>query len=151
MNIVKLADLNLSAAQKKQWADLRLALWPKTEAATLEKEIPDILSDKNYTVFFVVSPKNAIEGFMEICVRPFVNGAKKSPTPHIEGWYVRDEARGSGAGKGLLAAAQDWALAQGFTEITSDADINNAISVVIHERTGFTETERVIYFRKALK
>ena len=41
-------------------------------------------------------------------------------------------------------------MARGFREIGSDALLDNEASHAAHRDWGFSETERVVYFRKAL-
>lgn len=51
----------------------------------------------------------------------------------------------------LVAAAERWALARGCSEFASDAHLDNTASHAMHARLGFTETERVVFFRKPLQ
>jgi aminoglycoside 6'-N-acetyltransferase I len=44
-----------------------------------------------------------------------------------------------------------FVLARGYREIGSDAELHNVQSHAAHLGWGFSETERVVYFRKALK
>ena len=46
--------------------------------------------------------------------------------------------------------AEDWARAAGFTEMGSDAEIENADSLAAHRALGYAEIERVVCFRRAL-
>jgi aminoglycoside 6'-N-acetyltransferase I len=63
---------------------------------------------------------------------------------------VDPDARRAGWGGRLLAAAEEWALRQGYTEMASDALIDNAVSHEAHRRAGYVEVDRVITYRKAL-
>jgi aminoglycoside 6'-N-acetyltransferase I len=51
----------------------------------------------------------------------------------------------------LVKAAEDWAIVRGYTEIASDALLENTISERAHKALGFAEVERAIRFRKGLK
>lgn len=51
----------------------------------------------------------------------------------------------------LVAAAERWALAQHCSEFASDAQFDDRASHAMHARLGFTETERVVFFRKPLQ
>lgn len=70
---------------------------------------------------------------------------------YVEGWYVAEEFRGRGIGKGLLAAAEEWARSQGCVKMASDAVIDNVLSQNVHQRLGFEVVERSVLFRKALQ
>lgn len=50
----------------------------------------------------------------------------------------------------MIHAVAAWRQARGCTEMASDADIANLSSHACHLAAGFTETERVVYFRKMI-
>ena len=50
----------------------------------------------------------------------------------------------------LVAAVEEWARAQGCTELGSDTTIENEGSVAAHRAIGFEEVDRIICFRKPL-
>lgn len=45
---------------------------------------------------------------------------------------------------------RNWARERGFTELASDTEVENDLSLAAHLRFGFFETERLIKFRKPL-
>ena len=90
-------------------------------------------------------------GFAEAALRhDYVNGCQSSPVAFLEGIYVRPAFRGRGVGRQLVKAIEAWALASGCTEFASDAAIDNTTSHAMHEALGFSETQRVVYFRKVI-
>ena len=68
----------------------------------------------------------------------------------LEGLYVRDEARRQGVARALCRAVEAWAVKRGASELASDTCLDNVSSQHMHEALGFSETERVVYFRKRL-
>jgi aminoglycoside 6'-N-acetyltransferase I len=58
--------------------------------------------------------------------------------------------RRRGVGRALVAAAEDWAIAQGCTEFGSDALIDNTTGAAAHLALGFSETEQLRCFKKIL-
>jgi aminoglycoside 6'-N-acetyltransferase I len=70
--------------------------------------------------------------------------------PFLEGIFVRPQFRRRGIGARLIAHMEAFLVARGFDEIGSDALIDNHESHAAHCGWGFSETERVVYFRKAL-
>ena len=68
----------------------------------------------------------------------------------LEGIYVAAAHRRRGLAKRLTEGVAEWARAMGLDELASDALIDNAASHGFHLATGFAETERVVYFRRAL-
>jgi GNAT superfamily N-acetyltransferase len=89
-------------------------------------------------------------GFVELSLRNYAEGCSTSPVPYVEGLYVAAGARRRNIGRLLMTAAEDWARANGFTEIASDTQIENEASLGAHQAYGFTEVERIICLRKTL-
>jgi len=69
---------------------------------------------------------------------------------YIEGWYVDVDLRNRGIGGQLLVVAERWAARNGLTEIASETDINNPISIAVHQSLGFTEAYRLVHFLKEI-
>ena len=89
-------------------------------------------------------------GIAELSIRPYAEGCVSDRVAYLEGWYVVPEARRSGVGRALIAAAEEWGRAQGCTEFASDAHPENDVSTAAHLATGFTEAGLVRCFRKDL-
>ena len=47
-------------------------------------------------------------------------------------------------------AVEDWARARGYTEMASDALLDNSVSHAWHSAQGFDEVERIVVYRKDL-
>jgi aminoglycoside 6'-N-acetyltransferase I len=133
-----------------QWVALRFALWPDEDRQVMAREAPAILARPGMLVL-VAREQDAVIGFAEASVRrDYVNGCETSPVAFVEGIYVAPEYRHRGVARALIAAIEQWARAQGLQELASDALLENAQSHAMHNALGFSETERVVYFRKAL-
>ncbi len=89
-------------------------------------------------------------GFVELSLRNYAEGCASSPVPYVEGLYVAESTRRRNVGRLLMSAAGDWAKASGFTEMASDTQIENEVSLGAHHAYGFTEVERIACLRKAL-
>ena len=91
-------------------------------------------------------------GFAEISLRhDHVDGASICPVPYLEGWFVEAAFRGQGVGCSLIAAVEKWALEKGYTELASDAELHNSVSIRLHKQLGFREVDRNVTFLKSLK
>ena len=90
-------------------------------------------------------------GFAEIAVRKYANGCDTRPVAFLEGVWVKPQFRRRGIGERLIAHAETFLVARGFRELGSDTQIDNHTSQAAHLAWGFSETERVVYFRKVLK
>ncbi len=89
-------------------------------------------------------------GFVELSLRAYAEGCQSDNVAYVEGWYVVPEARGRGAGRALMQAAEEWARRQGCTELASDAALDDTASAAAHRALGFDEVGQVRCFRKPL-
>ncbi len=129
------------------WDKLRRALWPDAGA----EELPALLADPDAASFIARAPDGAAIGFVEAMVRhDYVNGCETSPVAFVEGLYVVEAWRRQGVARALVAKVGDWAKARGLTELASDALLENERSHTTHRALSFAETERVVYFRRAM-
>jgi aminoglycoside 6'-N-acetyltransferase I len=105
---------------------------------------PDMLS-------LVARERDEVVGFIEAAIRrDCVNGCETSPVAFVEGLYVLPQWRHGGVARALVAAVESWARDRGLSELASDALLENEPSHAMHRALGFSETERVVYFRKQL-
>ncbi|WP_369695934.1 aminoglycoside 6'-N-acetyltransferase [Phenylobacterium aquaticum] len=129
---------------------LRLALFPDHAAAWHRHELETLIARSDYGVFVSVAATGLV-GFAEVALRrDYVNGCDTSPVAFLEGIYVAPDHRRDGAARALITAVEVWGRVQGCSELASDADLANLDSQRMHAAVGFEETERVVYFRKAL-
>ena len=137
------------------WAAMRGALWPDEDIEELRRECADYCTPGTSrlleAIFVAETSGGALRGFVELSLRPYADGCRSSPVPFVEGWYVAPGARREGVGGALIAAGEAWAKDGGYTEIASDALIENIISIGAHAALGFEEVERAVRFRKTLK
>jgi aminoglycoside 6'-N-acetyltransferase I len=146
VKVVRCTDKHVS-----DWLSLRCELWPDASEAALRDELATVLRKSSYAGFLAMSPSDEVLGFAEAALRnDYVNGCTSSPVVFLEGIYVRPFARGTGVARALCQAVEAWGQAHGCTEIASDAEIHNVESQAMHKSLGFTETERVVFFRKAI-
>lgn len=126
---------------------LELMLWPDNEYDDLYEETKLL---KDY--FYGALVGNNLVGFIQIAIRhEYVNGTSTSPVGFIEGIYIKEEYRKQGIAKKLFEFAFTLVKEKGCSEIASDALIDNLVSQRFHEKMGFEETERVVYFVKKIK
>jgi aminoglycoside 6'-N-acetyltransferase I len=129
---------------------MRNALWPHA-AAENSDEITALLADAEQAAFVARDDAGEPMGFAEASIRrDHVNGCDTSPVGFLEGIYVVDDARRQGVARRLVAAVAEWSRALGCVELASDAAVDNNSSHRMHEALGFSETERVVYFRRML-
>ena len=132
------------------WLPLRMALWPHCAEEEHRREMADLLRSDG-TVLLAEEDDGRVSGLVEVSVRrEHVEGAATSPVAYLEGWHVVPEKRGHGIGRALIAAAEAWAVAQGFTELASDAESTNEGGIDAHLKLGFRETGRTVHFVRDL-
>ena len=101
-------------------------------------------------VFVADRGDRALCGFVEIGSRTYAEGCESTPVAFLEGWYVDSDVRRTGVGTELICAAEARAVAHGYSEMTSDTELENDISLDAHLALGYEEVERQICFRKRL-
>lgn len=134
----------------ESWLKMRKQLWPLSNDGDHLKEMEEILHLENSFAWIVFQDGNAV-AFAEVCIRPFANGCENRPVPFLEGIWVDPSLRKQGVGKYLVDFISRWCSQKGYFELGSDSEITNVDSIMAHERWGFEETERVVYFRIKLK
>lgn len=134
------------------WLEGRMALWPGEEASAHRHDMASYLAaPERYCQFVAYDDGGAAMGFAEASVRSdYVNGTESSPVAFLEGIYVAPAYRRRGVAGHLVAMVERWARDRGFSELASDALLDNDESHAMHGALGFEETERVVYFRKVL-
>jgi len=102
-------------------------------------------------VRLAVTDAGSAVGFVEASKRvDHVNGTSSSPVAFMEGLYIVAEFRRRGVARALVDSVVTWALEQGCSELASDSLLENSSAHAAHRALGFEETERVVYFRRAL-
>lgn len=131
-------------------AVLRPLLWPE-EDSDHRADALRALRNPDAVTLMARDETGAAIGFAEASLRrDYVNGCTTSPVGFLEAIYVREQHRRQGVARALVKAVEDWTLERGASELASDAFLDNAMSHRMHAALGFSETERVIYFRKVL-
>jgi aminoglycoside 6'-N-acetyltransferase I len=137
----------LGAADFAEWGRMRSALWPEQSEADMEAWLRR--TDAGVIVAERV-PGLGLCGFAEVGERAYADGCATSPVAYLEGWYVDPDRRRLSIGAQLITAVEAWARGRGNRELASDTTLDNVISQRAHERLGFSETERLVLYRKTL-
>ena len=140
----------MDASDGAAWIEMRADLWPDEARSAHARSIEAILADDDAWGFIAESIEGVPAAFAELAIRKYANGCDSQPVPFLEGIFVRPQFRRQRIGARLIAHMETFLTARGFHEIGSDALIDNHDSHAAHRRWGFSETERVVYFRKAL-
>jgi len=140
------------SVEQPGWLPLRQSLWPDCATAEHLVEMGEFLArPESFVQFVAYAESHEPVGLVEASLRNgYVNGTESSPLAFLEGLYVTPTHRRRGVARRLVAAVAEWAVSRGCREFASDAALQNELSHAVHRSLGFVETERVVYFRKAL-
>jgi thiol peroxidase len=95
------------------------------------------------TVFVAEDTGGRPLGFILVCDEP--DYYTRADCGHIADLVVAPDARGRGVGEALIAAAEQWARAGGYSLLTLNVFIENIHARALYERTGFgAETVRYV-------
>lgn len=141
----------LSAKDEYTWITMRGSLWPKVAREGHLEEISRLLASDKMWAFVASVPDGQAVGFAELAIRDYANGCTNQPVPFLEGIWVSADWRRQGVGVQLIEHLEAFLLERGYPEMCSDTNFQNEIAQAAHKGWGFSETTRVVYFRKPLK
>jgi aminoglycoside 6'-N-acetyltransferase I len=139
-------------ADAAAWERMRQMLWPSApgeHAGEIERFFSGALREPA-EVLLAIDDRGQAIGFAELSIRQYAEGCYSGRVGYLEGWFVEAEWRDKGIGARLVTSAEAWARNQGCTELASDTEIENTAGVAAHQSVGFTETNRIVCFRKDL-
>lgn len=141
-------------ADRAEWGRMRARLYPDLDPHENDGwfEAADQGGTHLVGVAVLVAERGdgSLCGFVEIGSRTYAEGCESTPVAYLEGWYVDPAVRRTGIGGELVRAAEAWAVAHGYSEMASDTELANDISLKAHLALGYDEVERQICFRKRL-
>jgi aminoglycoside 6'-N-acetyltransferase I len=132
------------------WLEMRVALWPEETRLAHDDMIDRMLADEVAWAFMAETAPGSSAAFAEVTLRKFANGCETRPVPFLEGIWVRDGLRRQRVGAALIRFIEAFLTERGYRELGSDTQIDNLASQAAHVDWGFSETERVVYYRKDL-
>lgn len=141
----------LDESDLPEWLRLRQLLWDGSDEYDQKDEMLDIINDLESQFVAVADIGGGrLAGFLEASIRTHVEDCETDHVGYLEGWFVEDAYRQHGIGAGLVALAEEWARGRGCSEMASDAEIDNLVSLQAHQRLGYSETSRLVHLKKQL-
>ncbi len=141
----------LDESDLPEWLRLRMLLWDESSEDDQKAEMVDIIEHADSQLVVVADTGNGrLAGFLEASIRSYVEDCDTDHVGYLEGWYVEEDFRQHGIGTNLVEYAEKWARQKGCTEMASDAEIDNSVSLQAHLRLGYEETSRLVHLRKEL-
>ncbi|MRS61973.1 GNAT family N-acetyltransferase [Larkinella terrae] len=140
----------LSAATIGPLTELVLELWPDCRYEEEFENGETILNSAN-EVCYLASVNNTYIAFVHVTIRTdYVKGATDSPVAYLEAVYVKPGYQKHGIGRRLVAFGEEWAREKGCRQFASDTELTNTTSIDFHQKTGFSEVNRIVCFIKDL-
>ncbi len=134
-----------------EWFRLRKLLWEGSSDEEHKAEMRDIYEHKETQLVLVAETEDKkLVGFLEASIRPFVEDCHSDHVGYLEGWFVENDYRKKGIGRKLVRTAENWARGKNCTEMASDSEIGNDLSLKAHQNLGYEETSRLVHLRKDL-
>ncbi len=131
--------------------NLALRLWPDNIYEDLIDEFKSLIHHDNQRVF-LYHDNHLDVGFAHVSLRvDYVEGTHSSPVGFLEGIYVLPEYRNCGIARALITTCEQFAKENGCTEFASDCELTNIDSILMHEKLGFEETNRIVCFKKKIE
>jgi len=138
-------------ADATSWLRLRCELWPGADAeheANVGRFFRGELAEP--AAVLLAEDAGVVVGFIELSIRAYAEGCDSENVGYVEGWFVAAASRGRAVGRALIRGAEDWARAQGCTELASDSALTDTASERAHRACGFEETGQIRCYRKIL-
>lgn len=146
MQVVKISEHNV-----EHLAHLFVELWPECTYETELEYCKQILDKDDQTAFLAIYNGEYI-AFAYLSLRnDFVEGATSYPIAYLEGIYVKESYRKTGIASKLIQQSEKWAKENGSSQLASDVEIENELSIRFHKKSGFIEENRIVCFIKDLK
>jgi len=141
----------VTANDASEWFRLRKLLWDESSDDEHRMEMLDIYEhNETQLVLAAETDGGKLVGFLEASIRPFVEDCHSDHVGYLEGWFIEPDYRKNGIGRKLVRAAESWARSKGCTEMASDSEIGNDLSLMAHQSVGYEETSRLVHLRKDL-
>jgi len=133
------------------WARMLNALHSGTDEAEFLRELHALVAlDDPYVGFLAFDAEERAVGMVDARVRNYAEGSPTHRAGYVEDLWVAPHAREKGVARALLAAVEQWALAQGLGWLGSDTTLENLSSHRWHAAVGFEQVGRLAVFGKRL-
>ena len=124
---------------------------PDVTRDELLAENEQMLTDATQVFYLAFDGNKAVGVSHGSLRREYVNGANDGVKGYLEAIYVLPEYRKNGIAAELDNLIGRWAARNGCREMASDCLLDNTDSYKFHRKIGYKETERNVFFLKALE
>lgn len=128
------------------WQEMRREIYPILDPEYDRLEMEQIHASDIWFCWFI-KDNGAPIGLVEMSSRNIVDGCLSSPVAYLEGLYLKPEYRGRGLGTQAMRLVIDRCRDKGFSELATDAELENVRAQNFYSMLGFEETDRVVEYR----
>ena len=114
----------------------------------IEVRLAAILDSEIQKVFVASLSDGTVIGWIDVFIALRL---ESDPFAEIGGFVVDEKYRGSGAGRALLTAAENWARDHGIHKLRIRSRMGRTDSHSVFEHLGFAKTKEQFVFDKPLK
>lgn len=142
--------MKLAPIEKKDfalWQKMRREIYPILNPEYDRREMEQIADSDIWFCYFIEDKAGETIGLVELSSRNIVDGCLSSPVAYLEGLYLQAEYRGRGLGRQAMRLVLDWCRERGFSELATDAELENVGAQSFYRSLGFEETDRVVEYR----
>ncbi len=111
--------------------------------------LQDRLQRQESVIFVAVAPGGRIVGFTQLY--PTFCSVRAAPTFVLYDLFVAPEARGSGAGRALMDAAEAHAAGSGAARLELSTAKTNTVAQKLYESQGWQRDEAFFVYNKTLR
>jgi len=118
-----------------------------TDASAVRERLKRLSGSERNCVLVADVADDGLIGWIHVAEQELL---ESGPWCEILGLVVGRDARRRGAGRTLIAAAEQWALGRGLTAITVRSNVTRQESHPFYEQLGFLRTKTQHVYRKPL-
>lgn len=118
-----------------------------SDKQVIANRLQTVLSDQSTVLLVATGDDGVAIGFVHVGIRPLMVADR---TAEICGLIVSESARGKGLGKNLMAAAEQWAQANGCTEVSLRSNVIRKEAHEFYRGLGYELYKTSVAFRKAI-
>lgn len=134
----------------RQLTTMSIELWPDCNYDEEKNEWQQLIHVKDHYCA-LAKLDGEYTGFIHISIRhDYIEGADSNPTAYLEAIYVKHAYRNKQIATALLSSGEAWARSKGMHQLASDTEIDNQISQLFHQQSGFREVNRIVCFIKTI-
>jgi GNAT superfamily N-acetyltransferase len=136
-----------AAADAEQIAELCGQLGYPATAAEVSARLAKVAGLADHAIF-VAEEESKLLGWIHVHIAPSMLATARA---ELSALVVHSERRGTGVGKLLMSAAEEWAREQGCRTVRLRSNISRAGAHAFYERLGYREAKTQKSFSKDLE